>query len=143
MAGSKSNAHETKVLNYWLGKSFTSTAPANVFIRLYNSTINDASDAATNQCAGTGYTAGGISVTNSSASWTNSTAGGTKTNKVTITFTTNANADWGTIKAMAISATNSTTTGDLIYWADLTANQTIGTGNTVRFSTGSIVISED
>lgn len=141
MAGSKSNAHETKVLNYWLGKSFTSTAPANVFIRLYNSTVNDAITNATDQCAGANY--GDITVANSSANWTNSTAGGSKTNKTTITFTTNASTGWGTLKAMAISVSSSTTTGDIIYWADLTVQQAVSAGNTVRFSTGAIVITED
>lgn len=143
MAGSKSNAHETKVLNYWLGKSFTSTAPANVYIRLHNSTVNDAITAATDQLAGTAANYSQVTVTNSSASWTNSTAGGSKTNKITITFTTAASTGWGTVNAFSISATNSTTTGDIIYWGDLTSPQAISAGNVVRFSTGAIVISED
>lgn len=146
MAGSKSNAHETKVLNYWLGKSFTSTASANVFLRLYNSTVNDTVTGATDQ-VGTGthnYTQ--LSVTNSSANWTNSTSGGSKTNKTTLTFTPSSGAStgWGTIKSMSIATSNSTTaTDNIIYWADLTVNQTVSQGNTVRFSTGAIVITED
>ena len=142
MAGSKSNAHETKVLNYWLGKSFTSTAPANVFARLYNSTVNDAVTGATDRCAGANYA--DVSITNSSASWTNSSGGGSKTNKVTITFTTAASTGWGTIQAMALLTSNSTTaTDNVIYWADLTVDQAVSAGNTVRFSTGAIVITED
>lgn len=147
MAGSKSNAHETKVLNYWLGKSFTSTAPANVYIRLYNSTVNDAITNATDQAAsGVGANNyGDVTVVNSSANWTNSSAGGSKTNKTAITFTpgTGASTGWGTIQAMSISISSSTTTGDIIYWADLTVDQVVSQGNTVRFSTGAIVITED
>lgn len=142
MAGSKSNYLETSVLNYWLGKSFTSTAPATVYVRLYNSTVNDATDAAGGTiCAGSTYA--DIAVTNSSANWTNSTAGGSKTNKTTITFTTAAGSDWGTIQSFAILDTNSTTAGNVLYWGDLTASQAISSGNVVRFSTGAIVISED
>lgn len=141
MAGSKSDFLENSVLDYWLGKSFTSTAPATVYVRLYNSTINDASDAATNQCAGANYPAGGLAVTNSSANWRNST-GGSKTNKTTFTFTTSASTGWGTVRAFAISRTNSTTTGALLYWGDLTAQQVIAAGNVVQFSTGAIVITE-
>ena len=142
MAGSKSNAHETKVLNYWLGKSFTSTASANVFVRLYNSTVNDAVTGATDRCAGANYA--DVSVTNSSASWTNSSGGGSKTNKVAVTFTTSASTGWGTIQAFAILTSNSTTaTDNVIYWGDLTVDQAVSAGNVVRFTTGAIVISED
>lgn len=141
MAGSKSNYLETSVLNYWLGKSFTSTAPATVYVRLYNSTVNDASDALTDRCSGSTYA--DVAVTNSSNNWTNSTAGGSKTNKTTIQFTTAAGADWGTIKSFAILDTNSTTAGNVLYWGDLTASQAISSGNVVRFSTGAIVITED
>ena len=82
-------------------------------------------------------------MTNSSANWTNSTSGGSKTNKTTITFTTSAGSDWGTIQSFAILDTNSTTTGNVLYWGDLTSSQAISSGNVVRFSTGSITISED
>lgn len=141
MAGSKSNYLETSVLNYWLGKSFTSTAPATVYVRLYNSTVSDAADAATDRCAGSTYA--DVAVTNSSANWTNSTAGGSKTNKTVISFTTAAGTDWGTIQSFAILDTNSTTTGNVLYWGDLTASQAISSGNVVRFSTGAITITED
>lgn len=141
MAGSKSNYLETSVLNYWLGKSFTSTAPATVYVRLYNSTINDTATAATDRCAGSTYA--DVAVTNSSANWTNSTSGGSKTNKTTVQFTTAAGSDWGTVKSFAILDTNSTTTGNVLYWGDLTASQAISSGNVVRFSTGAIVLSED
>lgn len=146
MAGSKSNAFESNVLNYWLGKSFTSTAPANVFVRLYNSTLTDAVTGATDR-VGTTAAADNyadVSVTNSSASWTNSTSGGTKTNKVTITFTTSASTGWGTVRSFALLTSNSTTsTTNVMYWGDLTVSQAVSAGNVVRFTTGAIVVSED
>jgi hypothetical protein len=144
MAGSKSNYLESSVLNYWLGKSFSSTAPANVHVRLYNSTVNDSANAATDSLeGGTAANYADVQVTNSSASWTNSTSGGSKTNKITLTFTTAASTGWGTVQSFAILDANSTTTGNVLYWGDLTSSQAIAAGNIVRFSTGAIVISED
>lgn len=147
MAGSKSNYLESSVLNYWLGKSFTSTAPATVYIGLWNSTLNDASNGNTDgeiPIASTAINYSRVAVTNSSASWTNSTSGGSKTNKITFTFTTSASTGWGTVVAFAILDGNSTSGGNnILYWGDLTSSQAISAGNTVRFSTGSIVITED
>lgn len=144
MAGSKSNYLETSVLNYWLGKSFTSTAPATVYVRLYNSTINDAATGATDSLeGGTAANYADVAVTNSSANWTNSTSGGSKTNKSVITFTTAASTGWGTVNAFAILDSNSTSSGNVLYWGDLTTPQAVAAGNIVRFSTGAIVISED
>lgn len=144
MAGSKSNYLETRVLNYWLGKSFTSTAPATVYVRLYNSTINDTVTGLTDSLeGGTAANYADVAVTNSSASWTNSTSGGSKTNKVVFTFTTSASTGWGTVQSFAILDSNSTTTGNALYWGDLTTPQAVAAGNIVRFSTGSIVVSED
>lgn len=144
MAGSKANYLETSVLNYWLGKSFTSTAPSTVYIRLYNSTVNDAVTGATDSLeGGTAQNYADVAVTNSSANWTNSTAGGSKTNKTVFTFTTSASTGWGTVNSFAILDSNSTTAGNALYWGDLTTPQAIAAGNIVRFSTGAIVISED
>lgn len=141
MAGSKSNYLENATLNYWLGKSFTSTAPATVFVALYNSTINDAADATSNaECSGSTYAR--VSVTNSSNNWTNATSG-SKVNKTTIEFTTAAGSDWGTVVAFAILDTNSTTAGNILYWGDLTVPQAIASGNVVQFSTGAITIATD
>ena len=143
MAGSKSDYLENEVLDHILGRTATTVftgALATVYIALWNSTITDAwTPLATGECAGSTYAR--AAVTNSSASWTNSTAG-TKHNKVTITFTTSAGADWGTIKAFSICDTASTSAGNMLYWGDLASNQTINTGNTVQFSTGSIVVTE-
>ena len=153
MAGSKSDWLENVVLDSILGKSTTSLStgtgagiPGTVYIALYNTTVNDTVTALTDECTGSGGGGAGTTyarqaVTNSSANWTNSTAG-SKQNKTAIVFSTNAGADWGTIKSFAILNSNSTTTGDALYWGDLTASQAISSGNVVRFSTGAIVITE-
>ena len=144
MAGSKSDWFENVVLDSILGKSSTELSTgkvaATVYVALFNSTINDTwTPLSTGECAGSTYAR--EPVTNSPASWTNST-GGSKTNKVVVEFTTAAGSDWGTVKSFAIMDTNSTSAGNIYYWGDLTANQTIATGNTVQFSTGAIVVTE-
>lgn len=144
MAGSKSDWLENVVLDSILGKSSTElstgTVAATVYVALYNSTVNDTVTSLTDECAGSTYAR--EAVTNSSASWTNST-GGSKQNKVVVEFTTAAGSDWGTVQSFAIHDGNSTSAGNVYYWGDLTANQTIASGNTVRFSTGAIVVTED
>ena len=144
MAGSKSDWLEDAVLDHLLGKSSTGLSTgavaATVYVALYNTTVNDTVTSLTDECAGSTYAR--VAVTNSSANWTNSTAG-SKQNKTVVEFTTAAGRDWGTVKAFAIHDSNSTAAGNVYYWGDLTANQTIATGNTVQFSTGALVVTED
>ena len=134
MAGSKSDWLENVVLDSILGKSSTELSTgkvaATVYIALYNTTVNDTITALTDECVGTTYAR--VSVANTSANWTNST-GGSKQNKTEVSFTANAGSDWGTVKSFAVLDSNSTTAGNAYYWGDLTAEQTIASGNTVRY----------
>ena len=144
MAGSKSDWFEDIVLDHTLGRSTTALSTglrATVYVSLWNSTINDTwTSTSTGECAGSTYAR--VAVTNSSANWTNSTSG-SKQNKTVVEFTTAAGSDWATVQAFGIHDGNSTATGNMIYWGDLTVSQTIASGNTVRFSTGAIIITED
>ena len=143
MAGSKSDWLENAVLDHILGRSSTALSTgqhASVYVSLWNTTLNDAGTPSdTGECAGSTYAR--IAVTNSSANWTNSTAG-SKQNKTAVSFTTSAGADWGVIKAFAIESTASTSAANRLYFGDLDSDQTINSGNTVQFSTGSIVVTE-
>ena len=142
MAGSKSDWLENAILDHILGKSVTLLSTGNygtVHVGLWNSTMNDTfTGASTGEVASTDYAR--VAVTNSSNSWTNSTAG-SKTNKIEISFTTAASSGWGTIKSAAICS-SSGSSGHIFYYGDLTANQVVSTGNTVKFTTGSLVIGE-
>jgi len=145
MAGSKSNWLENAVLDHLLGESSTQLStgavPNTLYVALWNSTINDTwTSTSTGECAGSTYAR--IAVTNSSANWTNATAG-SKQNKTVIQFTTAAGSDWGTVQSFSVMDGNSTSAGNIYYWGDLTVSQAIASGNTVRFSTGAIVITED
>ena len=123
MAGSKSDWLEDNLLDHLLGRSTTSLSTglnATLYVSLWNSTINDTwTSTSTGECAGSTYAR--EAVTNSSANWTNSTAG-SKQNKTVIEFTTGAGSDWGTVKAFAVNDGNSTATGSILYWGDLTVS---------------------
>ncbi len=145
MAGSKSNYLENAVLDTVLGHATTvlsTQTNSTVYVALWaTTTIDDTFDAtSTGECAGSTYAR--VAVTNSSANWTNA-SGGSKQNATEVSFTTAAGADWGTVKSFAILDTTSTSAGNILYWANLTSEQTISSGNVVKFSTGSIVITED
>ncbi len=118
------------------------SATGGMWIHLYATTLNSAATpATTGRCPGTGYTP--VLVASSSNQWNAPTTAdpAVTSNTSAISFTTNAAADWGTIKAVAISSSSGT--GGLNYWyGDLTANQTISSGNTVKFSTAALVITE-
>jgi hypothetical protein len=149
MAGSKSNYLENEVLDSILGKSSTelSTGAGGVagtlYIMLFESTVtvdDSFTTTSSGECPGSTYAR--VAVTNSSNNWANTT-GGTKINKAEFEFTTAAGSDWGTVGTFAIADSNSTSAGNIYYWGDLTSNQTISSGNVVKFSTGSITVTED
>lgn len=134
MAGSKSDYLEGKVLDHVLGNTAYS-APATVYIALFTAAPSDSG-------GGTEVTGGSYaraSVTNNTTNWPNA-SGGAKSNGTDITFTT-ATANWGTIVAMGIY--DASTAGNLLYWADLTVNKAINSGDTAKFTTGEIDVTED
>ena len=153
MAGSKSNYLETLSANRWLGKTaatISSTVPGTLYARLIESTvtIDDTwTPLSTGECQGSTYlnrVQNKAVITNSSTSWTNSTAGGSKTNTVTITITTAAGSDWGSVGQVALCDSYTTSSGNMWFWADLTGGTAvIASGNTVQFATGAIVYTED
>lgn len=148
MANNKTNYTEQATANYWLGKSYTSTAPPTLYPRLIQSTATfngetwNGSD--TGECAGSTYQnrVQNAAITNSSTMWTNDTGGGGKTNKVAITITTAAGSDWGTVSRVVFTSSYSTgTTGVSLFYSTFSP-AVIASGNTVQFATGSITYSE-
>lgn len=113
------------------------------FAHLYHTTLNSAATpATTGRCPGGNYTP--VKFTNSTATWTAPSASSASSvqNKVTLTFTTDASTGWaddGALKSFLLTS-SSGTGGTAYYWADLDSQQTVSAGNTVRFSTGSIVL---
>ena len=139
MANNASNYLENRVMNTILGKSTTLVAASTMWIARTNTTLTDAwtpLDTGEVPKATTNYVR--FKFTNSTASnWTKGTTGGV-VNKATFTFTTSATTGWGTIKGFAIVDSSSTASGNSWVWGDVSPNQTVASGNTVRFTTGGI-----
>lgn len=134
MAGSKSDFLELELLDHVLGNA-AYTAPATVYIALYTVAPTDAG-------GGTEATGGSyarVAVTNNATNWPAASAGA-KSNGTEIAFPT-ATANWGTITAFGIL--DAAAAGNLLYWADLTVNKAVNSGDTAKFPVGDIDVTED
>ena len=134
MAGSKSDFLELELLDHMLGNAAYS-APATVYIALYTAAPTDAG-------GGTEVTGGSYvrkSVTNNDTNWP-AAAAGAKANGTEITFV-EATASWGTVVAFGIF--DAAAAGNLLYWATLTTNKTIDSGDTAKFAVGDLDVTED
>lgn len=134
MAGSKSDFLELELLDHVLG-SVAYSAPATVYIALYTVAPTDAGGGT--ECTNGNYAR--KSVTNNKDNWTVA-ASGALSNKTEITFV-EANASWGLVVAFGIF--DSDTGDNLLYWADLTVNKTIDSGDTAKFAVGALEVTED
>ncbi len=149
MANNKSDWLENLVINSIIGASTvlsTAAIPSTLYVALLNTTINDTwlpTDTGEVGTTGTNNYGRFKFPNTTSTAWTKATTG-TVQNKATILFTTTTGAStaWGEIKAAAIVTTNTTTAGQTLYWGNLTAPVIVAQGNTVRFSTGTMVIGE-
>jgi hypothetical protein len=77
-----------------------------------------------------------VAVTNNATNFP-AAAAGSKSNGTVVTFPT-ATAGWGTAVAHGIH--DAATGGNLISWADLTANKVINSGDTASFAIGALII---
>jgi len=130
MAGSKSNYLEDAVINHFLRNSSVSS-PTTVYAALFTSVPSD--------------TGGGTEVTGGSYARVAVTFGapspaGTTSNSVEVTYP-EATAGWGTVVAFGVF--DALTTGNLLYWGDITPSKTVDSGDTARFAVGDLTISED
>lgn len=134
MAGSKSDFLELELLDHMLGNTAYS-APANVYIALYTTVPTDAGGGV--EVTGGSYVR--LTVINNTTNWPDA-SGGAKANGVAFTFV-EATASWGTVVAFGIF--DAVTAGNLLYWADLTTNKTIDSGDTAQFAIGDLDVTED
>lgn len=134
MAGSKSNFLEDEILDHVLGNA-AYTAPATVYIALYTAAPTDAGGGT--EVSGGSYVR--LSVTNNATNWPAS-SGGAKANGTDFTFAT-ATANWGTVAAFGIF--DAVTAGNLLYWADLAVSKAVNSGDTAKFATGDLDVTED
>lgn len=131
MAGSFSDYLENKLLDHTFNAT-TFTSPATVYVALYTAAPTDAG-------GGTEVTGGSYARVSKTANTTNfpASSGGAIANGTTVTFPT-ATADWGTVVAFGIF--DDPTAGNLLVWADLTANKTVSNGDTASFAVGDLDI---
>ena len=134
MAGSKSDFLENKLLDHVLGNA-AYTAPATVYVALY--TVAPSDTGGGTECSGGSYAR--VTVTNNATNFP-AASGGAKSNGVAITFV-EATASWGTVVAFGIF--DAVTAGNLLYWATLTTNKTIDSGDTANFAVGELDVTED
>lgn len=132
--GSKSDYLELELLDHVLGGA-DYTRPGTVYIALFTVTPDDTG-------GGTEVTGGSYaraSVTNDATNWP-AAAAGAKSNGQDITFA-QATADWGTIVAFAIM--DAVSGGNFLYWGAVSPSKAVNNGDTAKFATGDIDITED
>jgi len=134
MAGSKSDYLENELLDHVLGGTDYSR-PATVWVALYTVDPSDSGGGT----EGTGGSYARAEVTNNDTNWP-AASGGAKANGTAITFA-EATASWGTVTAFGIF--DAVTAGNLLYWAELTADKTIDSGDTATFAIGDLDVTED
>lgn len=134
MAGSKSDYLELELLDHVLGVGAWS-APATIYVALFTEDPSDAGGGT--ECSAGNYARKAMD--NDGVTWNTASSGATS-NKIDITFV-EANASWGTVTAFGIFDADSA--GNLLYWAELTTNKTIDSGDTAKFAAGDLDITED
>ena len=134
MAGSKSDYLENEILDHVLGGG-DYTRPSTVYIALYTTAPTDSGGGV--EVSAPSYTR--KAVTNNATNWP-AAAGGVKTNGSDIVFET-AEESWGTIVAFGIH--DAITSGNILYWGDLTSSRLIDQGDTAFFRAGTLTITED
>lgn len=124
----KSNYLELKVLDHFLGTASTS-APSNVYLSLH--TANPDEDGSGTEVSGNGYSRNVVT-------FASATGGSAASNSVE-EFTASGGA-FGTVTHFGIW--DDQNAGNLLYYGALTASKTIADGDTLRFASGAITISE-
>lgn len=134
MAGSKSNALENSLLDHVLGGP-DYTRPATVYLALFTVAPTDAGGGT--EVSGNNYAR--AAVTNNATNFP-AASGGAKSNGTAISFNT-PSGSWGTVVAFGMF--DAASAGNLLYWADLTVNKTINSGDLVSFPIGDLDFVED
>ena len=124
----KSDYLELKVIDHFLGTAST-TAPSNVYLASHTADPLDAGTGA--EVSGNGYARQAITFAAASS--------GSASSNSAEEFTASG-GDFGTITHFGIW--DALTSGNLLYHGALTASKTIADGDTLRFASGNITITE-
>ena len=132
MAGSKADYFELEILKWATGQANDLGTACTPYLALFTSAPTDAG-------GGTEVSGGSYARYDSSGKWAAPAAGAVQTN-AECAFT-QASADWGTVVAFAIF--DAVSGGNMLYWGDLTASKTVNNGDTFKFPSGDIDLTED
>jgi len=130
MAGSFSDYLENELLDHVL-LTGAFTQPSNLYVALYTAAPTDA--------GGGTEVSGGSYARVQHESWDAASSGASE-NTGAITFP-QATGDWGTVVAVGIF--DASTAGNLLMWADLSANKAIDSGDTAEFADGDLDVTLD
>lgn len=136
---------ENKLVDTFL-RAQAYTMPATTYVGLY--TVCPTDSTAGTEVSGGSYAR--VAITSSLANWagtlsagsttTSGGTGGTTSNNGTITFPA-ATADWGTVVCFGVS--DASTSGNLLFYAALTANRNITNGSTASFAAAALTFQID
>lgn len=141
-----SNYLENKLIDL-IFRSGTFTTPSALYVGLF--TTNPSDTGGGTEVSGGSYaraqlnpstsnwadTAGGTAATSSGTT-------GTTSNKAAITWSTAPTANWGTVTGIGIF--DASTSGNLLFWAPLSANKTINSGDAApSFAIGALTVQID
>jgi hypothetical protein len=129
-----SNYLENKVLDHVL-KNTAYSQPSTLYVGLFTNTSGNAAanleaGTLTDEVSGNGYvrkTAG-----------FSAASGGSSSTNATITFDA-ATGNWGTITHVAV--VDAETSGNVLFWGQVTTSKTIETGDTFQITSGNLTIS--
>lgn len=128
---SKTDYLENALLDHVTGK--TAYTKPTAYVGLFTAAPSDAG-------GGTEVSGGSYArKVTAGADW-NAASGGSVANANAITFAT-ASGSWGTVTHFGVFDASSG--GNLLRWAALTANKTIGSGDVASFAAGALVMTED
>jgi hypothetical protein len=131
MSNAASDFLENKVLDHVLRYSAAPyTAPSTLYVGLFTASTGLETNSPSAEVSGNGYAR--KTVTFATAS------GGSSASNATVTFDA-ATGTWGTISHVAIM--DSLTTGNVLFWGQVTTSKTIESGDTFQISSGNLTIS--
>lgn len=146
MAGGFTADFQQNILEWVLNSTSPATTPStDTFIILFHTTLDDTIAITDTGRVGQGTTDFTVAVGNTTNTWTLPTATSPSNfqNKTTITVSTGdfAAPNETTVKGFIWTDANSTASGNVLAWGNISPTQTLSTGNVIQFSTGQLTIS--
>lgn len=134
MAGSFANDLENYALDGLFGSA--GIAVLTQYLALYTAAPTDAGGGT--ECTGGSYAR--LEIEAATGRVWSAASGGSISNSADWSFV-DATASWGTVVAMGILSASAA--GTLHAWADVTTSKAVGSGDTAKFPSGSLVITLD